>query len=428
MTMNSINDSSGPWYRGVTRYEWLVLIIASLGWIFDVYEGQIFNLTRNQLLQEILGVEPGHPDLKTYGDRLLGIFLLGGMFGGVLFGSLADKYGRRPIMIMTILMYSVFSGLTYFAANLEQVMVLRFLVAMGIGGEWAVAAALVAEVFPTKARAHASGIFHATSVIGTWTATLAALLVGTEWRYAYLIGVLPALLIVWVRITVKEPEKWQQAKVEPTKTRGSLKELFTSSPWAKHAVLAMCLAAVGLGTFWALVVAGQNLAHERMLADGVPEEVAVEKAKFAYGIVQTVGGGIGLVLFGPIAARLGRKKTFILYHLGAAAIVPMTCFLPQSYGMLLLFLPVFGFFTLGMHAGYAVYFPELFPNHLRATGSSVGFNGGRMLAFAVLWYLAPWLKTELPLPHALTCLGALFLVGAVLMFFLPETKGKELPT
>jgi MFS family permease len=152
---NSLN-ASGPWYRGITRYEWLVLVIASLGWIFDVYEGQIFNLTRNQLLQEILGVEPGHPEVKKYGDRLLGIFLLGGMFGGILFGSLADKYGRRPIMIVTILMYSVFSGLTYFATNLEQVMVLRFLVAMGIGGEWAVAAALVAEVFPTKARAHAS--------------------------------------------------------------------------------------------------------------------------------------------------------------------------------------------------------------------------------------------------------------------------------
>ena len=185
---------------------------------------------------------------------------------------------------------------------------------------------------------------------------------------------------------------------------------------------------MGLGTFWALVVAGQNLAHERMLADGVPEEVAVEKAKFAYGIVQTIGGGIGLVLFGPIAARLGRKKTFILYHLGAAAIVPMTCYLPQSYEMLLVFLPVFGFFTLGMHAGYAVYFPELFPNHLRATGSSVGFNGGRMLAFVLLWWLAPWLKAELPLTHALTCLGGFFLLGAVLMFFLPETKGKELPT
>jgi MFS family permease len=425
---SSTLESSGPWYRGITRYEWLVLIIASAGWIFDVYEGQIFNLTRNQLLQEILGVEAGHPDLKTYGDRLLGIFLLGGMFGGVLFGSLADKHGRRPIMILTILMYSVFSGLTYFATNLEQVMGLRFLVAMGIGGEWAVAAALVAEVFPTKARAHASGIFHATSVIGTWLATTAAILVGTEWRYAYLIGVIPALLIVWVRLTVKEPEKWQQARTEPAKTRGSLKELFTSMPWAKHAILAMCLAAVGLGTFWALVVAGQDLARERMIADGIDPKIAEEKAKFAYGIVQTLGGGVGLVLFGPISARIGRRRAFILYHVAAAIIVPVTCYLPQSYPMLLVFLPVFGFFTLGMHAGYAVYFPELFPNHLRATGSSVGFNGGRMLAFAVLWYVAPWLKKAMDLTDALSCLAGFFLIGAVLMAFLPETRNRDLPS
>lgn len=421
------SDPSGPWYRGISRYEWLVLIIASAGWVFDVYEGQIFNLTRNQLLQDILGVEPGHPDLKLYGDRLLGIFLLGGMFGGILFGSLADRYGRRPIMILTILMYSVFSGLTFFATNLEQVMVLRFLVAMGIGGEWAVAAALVAEVFPTKARAHASGIFHATSVIGTWLATLAALWVGSEWRYAYLLGVLPALLIVWVRATVKEPESWKRTKTDPGKSRGSLKELFSTSPWARHAVLAMCLAAVGLGTFWALVVAGQNLAYEHLIAEGASEADAESRSKFAYGIVQTIGGGIGLVLFGPISARLGRKKTFILYHVGAALIVPMTCYLPQSYGMLLTFLPVFGFFTLGMHAGYAVYFPELFPSHLRATGSSVGFNGGRTLAFVVLWYLAPWLKQSMPLDQALTCLGGLFLLGAALMFFLPETRGRDLP-
>jgi MFS family permease len=427
MSRNSL-DSSGPWYSGITRYEWLVLIIASAGWIFDVYEGQIFNLTRDHLLREILSVEAGHPDLKKYGDRLLGIFLLGGTFGGILFGSLADKYGRRPIMILTILMYSLFSGLTYFANSLDQVMVLRFLVAMGIGGEWAVAAALVAEVFPTRARAYASGIFHSTSVIGTWLATLAAIWVGTEWRYAYLVGVIPAFLIVWVRLTVKEPGKWQQAKDETHKNRGSLKELFSLSPWRKHAVLAMCLAAVGLGTFWALVVAGQTLAYERILADGIPDGVAMEKSKFAYGFVQTLGGGAGLLLFGPISARLGRKKAFILYHLGAAVIVPLTCFVPQSYGMLLAFLPLFGFFTLGMHAGYAVYFPELFPNHLRATGSSVGFNGGRLLAFALLWYVAPWLKGTMALPLALSWLGLLFLVGATLMAFLPETKGKDLPS
>lgn len=448
--MSNELKTKDKWYHGVTRYEWLILIIASAGWIFDIYEGQIFNLTRNDLLRELLGVESGHPDIKTHGDRLLGIFLLGGMFGGILFGSLADKYGRRPMMILSILMYSIFSGLTYFATSVEQVYLLRFLVAMGIGGEWAVAAALVAEVFPTKARSHASGIFHSTSVIGTWLATLAAIAVGSNWRYAYLLGVLPALLIVWVRISVKEPEKWKQAKAAPEKKRGSLLELFKVNPWRKHAILAVCLAAIGLGTFWALVIAGQDLMRDTLkkeqaafvatlpdvgdeaLAEALEEarlddETIESRSKFAYGFIQTLGGGLGLVLFGPIAARIGRRRTFILYHLAAAAIVPITCFLPQTSLQLLLILPVFGFFTLGMHAGYAVYFPELFPNHLRATGSSVGFNGGRVVAFAMLWHLSPWLKNAMPLPHALTWLGAFFLLGVVLMFFLPETKGKELP-
>lgn len=430
MTDLEKNTSGGKWYDGVSKYEWLVLIIASAGWIFDVYEGQIFNLTRNQLLQDILGVGADHPDIKKLGDWFLAIFLAGGTFGGLLFGSLADKYGRRPIMILTILMYSLFSGLTYFAQTLEHVMVLRFLTAMGVGGEWAVAAALVAEVFPTKARAQASGIFHASSVIGTWLATLAAIAVGSQWRYAYLVGVLPALLIVWVRISVKEPQRWQDAeKVKRAGgKRGSFKELLTVAPWSKNAFLAMCLAAVGLGTFWAVTVAGQDLAREALTKEGFSAEDIASKSKFAYGIVQTIGGGIGLLSFGMIAARIGRKKTFILYHVGALILVPITCFVPQSYSMLLVVLPIFGFFTLGMHAGYAVYFPELFPNHLRATGTSFGFNGGRVLAVTVL-LLAGWLKSRpgMELTHAITMLGGFFAFGILVILFMPETKGQDLP-
>ena len=108
--------STAPWYAGVSRYQWLVLVIASAGWVFDVYEGQIFNITRNQMLGDILGEDSSN--IAKYGDMFLGIFLLGGTFGGLLFGSLADRYGRRPIMIATILMYSIFSGLTFFAENL----------------------------------------------------------------------------------------------------------------------------------------------------------------------------------------------------------------------------------------------------------------------------------------------------------------------
>lgn len=427
--MSHSQETNTKWYQGITGYEWLVLIIASAGWIFDVYEGQIFNLTRNNMLGEILGQDPGSDEVKKYGDWFLGVFLLGGTFGGLLFGSLADRYGRRSIMIVTILMYSVFSGLTFFATELWHVTVLRFLVAMGVGGEWAVAAALVSEVFPKRARAHASSIFHASSVCGTWLAAVAAIVVGTQWKYAYLVGVVPALLIVWVRIAVKEPRKWEEARAAAQSGAakpGSFKELLTVTPWRGRALGAMGLAAVGLGTFWAVTVAGQDLAREMLVKEGVDPQAASQKAKFAYGIVQTIGGGLGLLLFGPISSRLGRRKTFILFHVGALIITPITCFAPQNYSTLLAMLPVFGFFTLGMHAGYAVYFPELFPSRLRATGASWGFNGGRILAVSVL-LLSGNLKEQIPLPAAMTYLAGFFLLGVVIILFLPETKGQELP-
>lgn len=417
------------WYDGVTRYQWLVLAIASAGWIFDVYEGQIFNITRSDLLADVLRSSGDARDVKHYGDMFLGVFLLGGTVGGLLFGSLADRFGRRPIMIVTILFYSVFSGLTFFAANLTQVAALRFLVALGVGGEWAVAASLVAEVFPVRARAHASGIFHASSVLGTWMAALAGMAVGTQWRYAYLVGVIPALLILWVRVSVREPEKWQaEAARGPAAQLGSFRDLLLNPRWNRRALVGMGLAAVGLGTFWAVTVAGQDLVREVLHDTGATAEWAAQRAKFAYGIVQTAGGGMGLLAFGPLAARYGRRATFIAYQLASLVIVPVTCFLPQTYAALLVLLPIFGFLTLGIHAGFAIYFPELFPTHLRATGTSFCFNGGRVLAVPILVF-SGWLKGKsgLDLPVAVTALSSLFFVGIALVLLLPETRGQELP-
>lgn len=428
MTGNAPKAQS-RWYSEVTRYQWLVLAIASAGWAFDTFEGQLFNITRNQLLSDILQVPPGHPSIRFYGDIFLGIFLAGGTLGGLLFGALADRYGRRPMMVVTILMYSIFSGLTYFADNLWHVGILRFLVAMGVGGEWAVAASLVAEVFPARARAHASGIFHSSSVFGTWLAALAGLVVGAEWRYAYLIGVLPALLVLWVRISLKESEHWEtRASARPEAKPGSFRELLTHPVWGKRALLGMLMAAVGLATFWGVTVAGQDLAKQVMLREGVPEGEAVERAKFAYGILQTAGGGLGLLAFGPISVRLGRRRAFAFMHIAALLIVPITCYIPQSYAQLLVLLPVFGFLTLSMHAGYAIYFPELFPTQLRATGTGFCFNGGRILAAPMLWF-SGWLKAlpGMDLRLAITLLALLFTIGLVLLLFLPETKGQPLP-
>ncbi|MGV3484687.1 MAG: MFS transporter [Planctomycetaceae bacterium] len=420
-------DSQTPWYAGISRYQWLVLIIASAGWAFDAYEGQIFNVTRNDMLADMLQSDQGQ--VKKYGDLFLGVFLLGGTAGGLLFGSLADRYGRSPIMIATILMYSVFSGLTYFAENLWQVAVLRFLVAMGVGGEWAVAASLVAEVFPTKARAHAAGIFHASSVLGTWMAALVGILVASQWRYAYLIGVFPALLIVWVRASVKEPEAWKRKRESSDRARmGSFRDLASDKRSLRNTVLATLLAAVGLGTFWAVSVAGQDLVRERLLVDGGTPIEAASVSKFAYGFVQTVGGGLGLLSFGPLCARWGRRKTFIAFQAFALLIVPVLCFAPRSYTEMLWLLPLFGFLTLGMHAGFAIYFPELFPTHLRATGTSLCFNGGRLLAVPVL-IASGWLKSVegIDLKWAVSGLSLLFVLGILVVLGLPETRGQELP-
>jgi MFS family permease len=423
--------SRDPWYRHVTNYQWMILAIASAGWIFDVYEGQIFNITRNQLLSNILHVSGNDPLIKRYGDISLAIFLLGGTAGGLVFGSMADRWGRKPTMAVTILTYSIFSGLTFFAQSFWQVAVLRFLVAMGVGGEWAVAASLVAEIFPARARAHASGIFHATSVIGTWSATFAGIAVGAQWRNAYLIGILPALLVAGVMAWVKEPESWKRAGIKVKSAggqMGSLKELLQHPLWRRRAILGMLLAAVGLGSFWAVTVAGQDLAKEMLQRNGVPLAEAVERSKSAYGFIQTGGGGLGLLAFGPLCVRLGRKRAFTCMLIGAFLIVPITCYLPKTYGQLMVLLPIFGFLTLGIHAGFAIYFPELFPTHLRATGAGFCFNVGRTVAASML-FLSAELKSlpGVELRMAISLLALLFLLGLVVVFFLPETKGQPLP-
>jgi MFS family permease len=413
-----------PWYRNVAASQWFILIIASAGWVFDVYEGQIFNLTRTPLLQELLG--PGANDesaVKFYGEVFLGIFLLGGALGGIAFGALADRWGRRPVLVLTILTYSLFSGLTAFAQELWQAGLLRFLVALGVGGEWSVAAAMVAEAFAARGRAHAGAIFHATSILGTWLAGLAAFTVGSHWRYVYLLGVLPALLIVALRLGIAEPPR----KDVQRKQGGNIRELLTDPRWRRRALLGLLLAAVGLGTFWGVTVEGQRLAEAQLLREGVPPVKAAGQAQLAYTFIETTGGGLGLLAFGPLAARWGRRPTFFVYHIAAFLITPLTCYAPQTYGQLAVLLPFYGFFTLGIHAGYAIYFPELFPARLRATAGGVCFNGGRVAASVVLLVISPRLKEHLRLPLAVTLLSTLFLVGVLVVWLLPETKDQPLP-
>ncbi|MCI0376653.1 MAG: MFS transporter [Gemmataceae bacterium] len=412
-----------PWHRGITGYQWFVLAVASAGWVFDIYEGQIFNITRLDMLLDILPAAPDDPRLPYYGDLFLGVFLVGGALGGVTFGALADRFGRLPILSATILTYSVFSGLTYFAQSIEQAAALRFLVALGTGGEWSVGAALVAEVFPARARAQAGAIFHASSIMGTWLAGLAGMAVGAQWRFAYLLGVLPAVLILLVRARMVEPTAWKGVK-----SGGGLGELLSDSRWRRRALLGLLFGATGLGMFWGVTVAGQDLVRQFLERGGVAAGEARATSKFAYSIVETTGGGLGLLAFGPLCVRWGRRRTFLFFQAVTLLIVPITCYLPTAYWHYLALLPLYGFFTLGIHAGFAVYFPELFPTRLRATAAGFCFNGGRLLS-AVFLVFSGWLKAQpgIDLQLAVTLLSLIAVPGIILVCLLPETKGQPLP-
>jgi MFS family permease len=420
------------WYEGLTRYQWLVLAIASLGWIFDVFEGQIYVASSIEVMGDLLPeATEGHRAFAN--NAVFGAFLVGGAIGGIAFGVLGDRIGRTRAMVLTILTYSLFTALSVLAQSWWQMAGLRFLVAMGIGGEWAVAGALVAEVVPAPARARSLGIFHASSVIGVYLAVLAGLFVVAPhgWRWGFALGVLPALLTLWIRCGLREPERWVRSRTAAAAggpaAAGRIGALFAAD-LRRRTLAGVLLATIGMATFWGVHIYGKDVL--RAAAEGGRFELAAKDAEMLGMLLVTTGGGLGLLVFGPLAERVGRRGAFLAFHLGGFASAP-ALFLGlrnASPAVLVVALPVFGFLTVGMHAGYAVYFPELFPTRLRGTGGGFCFNAGRVLAAPVL-VASGWLQRDLGLSpeRAASILGGLFLLGVAVIAFAPETRGEELP-
>jgi len=445
------------WYHGITRYQWFVLFIASAGWAFDVFEGQIFVASMREAMPALLGVNADDSLVSKWNDWAFGSFLLGGAFGGVFFGVLSDRIGRSKTMVITILFYSLFTCITAFAQTPSQMVGLRFLVAMGVGGEWAVASAMVAEVMPQRSRPIMSSIFHASSVFGTLLATaVGATVVGnadlgeSAWRWGFAIGVLPALLILVIRWKLQDPPQWikakELAKADASQQTGRLIELFQGEH-LRNTIVGVSLASIGLVTFWGGHIYGKNallrhaqqqaLTKENVAADADKKtkllvyeqhKTEIKQAEMLSMALNTIGGGLGLVFFGSISTYLGRKKTFILYHT-LAFFLMIFLFLGliannASALALSLTLPVFGFFTLGMHAGYAVYFPELYPTRLRSTGAGFCFNMGRLATAAAFFGFGYITITD---ENKALWLSTLYLLGVIIVLFARETGDQELP-
>ncbi len=475
MSSNTDNENT-KWYHGISRYQWLVLLIASLGWVFDIFEGQIFVASMRDAMPQLLGVDSAdHPEVGIWSNYSFASFLLGGAFGGVLFGVMSDRIGRSRTLIFTILFYSIFTSLTALATEAWHMVILRFLVAMGVGGEWAVASAMVAEVMPQRSRSVMSSIFHASSVFGTLLAAAVGYFIlsakpwgDSTWKLGFLIGLLPALLTLWIRWKLHEPEKWknaqQIAKKDGSQATGRLSEIFRPE-YIRGTIIGVTLATIGLVTFWGCHIYGKNalmrkaqvraltienislVAPKKKGAESDEEykklrdnwktsrQSALEKhsknikqAEMLSMTLNTIGGGLGLVLFGAISNRLGRRGAFVLYHAGAfiMALVMFKVLIPQgaSETTLAVALPIFGFLTLGMHAGYAVYFPELYPTRLRGSGTGFCFNMGRIGSALYLFIVA---KIGWQPDQAALYMAPVFAVGIAIAWVAPETRDQELP-
>ena len=261
-----LTPASGPWWRELTSYHWFVLIVAALGWLFDTMDQQLFNLARVPALRELLapspGVSPAQDAVDLYAGISTSIFLLGWATGGLGFGIMGDRIGRAKTMLLTILLYSLFTGLSALSWNFWSFAVFRFLTGLGVGGEFAVGVALVAEVMPIRARPFALGLLQALSAIGNISAAIISMVlsdmeqqgtVKSAWRVMFVIGAVPALLAILIRRRLKEPEQWKAASGDQLKQQlGSYSELFGDPRWRKNALLGLVMAAAGVIGLWGI--------------------------------------------------------------------------------------------------------------------------------------------------------------------------------
>ena len=447
-----VPTSNLPWYKQLNSYHWLVLIVASLGWLFDTMDQQLFNLARRPAITQLLGVQPGDPSaagrIAEFSGYATMIFMIGWATGGLFFGILGDRIGRAKTMIVTIVLYSCFTGLSALSTNVWDFSFYRFLTGLGVGGQFAVGVALVAEVVPAAARPYALGSLQATSAIGNMMAALVGIGLGkleqsgtiaSAWRSMFLIGALPALLAIIVFRKLKEPEQWQAARSSGTVQLGSMKELFSNARWRSNAIVGMLLAFAGVVGLWGIGFFSFDLISsvldKTFRAQGLAEaDIAGRKTVWTgiTSLLQNLGAFFGIYAFTYLTAVTGRRKAFAFTFLAAMGATAFTFWNLKTFTDIFWMIPMMGFCQLALFGGYAIYLPELFPTRLRSTGTSFCYNVGRFVA--AVGPLALGLLTSRvfageaePMRYAGVTMCAVFLVGLAALPFAPETKGKPLP-
>ena len=458
MTSSPTLAPTTPWWRELNREHWFVLAVASLAWGLDCFDQQIFNLARTPAIANLMPAGTSSDTLKAWGGYTTAIFVAGWATGGLIFGPIGDRIGRARTLMYTVLLYSACTGLSAFSRNVIDFSVYRFITGLGVGGVFGLSVALIADSLPDRPRPHALGFFQALSAVGNIAAGLLAIFVGylqttslkpgSEWRYMFVVGAVPALLCVFIQTKMKEPPKWVKAREEGRASGvrfGSYLSLFGTSQWRKAALLGMLLCVAGVVGLWGVGVFSSELVGDvitkQLRAENVPADQIPGKRLIWTGInmvMQQIGCFFGMMAFTRVAQRFGRKPSFVVAFICAfLSTVLVFKFLSETWHIFV-FIPLMGFCQLALFAGFAIYLPELFPTRLRSTGVSFCYNVGRFIAASgplTLGVLQARLAAGATTADARleafrnagAWVSAILLIGIIAIAFLPETKGRPLP-
>lgn len=444
-----MNDQPAGWWSQLNKEQKLIFVVACLAWMFDCLDQSLFNLARAPAMLSLLSPEEA-PRAKYFGGLATAVFVLGWATGGMIFGSLGDKFGRARMLGITVLLYSLATGLSAFSTCFTDFAIYRFVTGLGVGGVFGLAVALIADTLPDSARPRALGALQTLSAAGNISAGCIGVGVALfhagpgHWKGLFLIGAIPAFLTAIIQSRLKEPQRWIEARAKAGKKAGSYPDLFSHPTWRKNALLGMILCCSGVIGLWGIGVFSTDMVSDivGLNYSGLPgPEIAAKKQLWgAINLIAfNVGAYFGLLVFSRVAVGWSRKKAFAGASFAALIATNFVFHSLKTTTDILWMAPLLGFCQLAVFAGYSIYLPELFPTRLRSTGTSFCYNVGRYLAATgpfTLGTLAMHLSrnagTDLhakidAFRNATTLVSIVFVLGIVVLPFLPETKDRPLP-
>jgi MFS family permease len=411
--------------RSLSPHQWKSGIAAWLGWTFDGLELHLYTLVALPFVAELLGgLATTDPTVGKHASIIQGAFLLGWALGGGFFGRIGDRMGRSRALSLTVLTYAIFTGLSFFAQTWWQLMIFRFLAALGVGGEWAVGASLLSETWPKRWRPWIAAVLQSGVNIGILMAVLANYFMATHPpRYLFLVGVLPAILVFWIRKAVPETEEWQAAKVKSQHHEPKLAELFHGNV-LRITLWTMFVCGVSLTAHWAFMFwHAQHLRNLPEVLAMAPSDRSALVGKAMYFVIAS--SIVGNFASAWLARLIGYRATICIVFLVYFSAMLGAYFTARDHHALLWWFPLIGL-CQGVFGLFTMYLPPLFPTLLRTTGAGFCYNIGRVVAaFGTVFFgLLANSASAKTVDYRLALLYAsfLFLPAAIAALFMPHAE------